>query len=174
VTGAVAHGFIKSVLFETPVLIAVMLIVGGIILLFVDRLAATPRYDNAMTLPLGVAFKTGLFQCLAMVPGVSRSGATIVGAMWLGAGRRAAAEFSFFLSMPTMAGAVAFDLYKNRHVLDAGAWNEIVVGFAVAFVSAVLVVRWLLGYLATHGFAVFAWWRIGLGSAALVALWLGY
>jgi undecaprenyl-diphosphatase len=105
---------------------------------------------------------------------VSRSGATIVGALWLGAGRRAAAEFSFFLSMPTMAGAFAYDLYKNRDVLDASALGDIAVGFAMAFVSAVLVVRWLLGYLGTHGFAVFGWWRIAVGGTALLALLAGY
>jgi undecaprenyl-diphosphatase len=116
----------------------------------------------------------GFVQCLAMVPGVSRSGATIVGAMAMGVGRRAAAEFSFFLSMPTMAGAFAYDLYKNRAVLDAGAWGEIAVGFAMAFVSAVIVVRWVLGYVARHGYQLFGWWRIAVGSAALAALLAGF
>jgi len=174
VIGVLAHDFIKTVLFESPMLISVMLILGGIVLLFVDRLAVSPRYDDAMTLPLGVAFKIGLIQCLAMIPGVSRSGATIVGALWLGAGRRAAAEFSFFLSMPTMAGAFAYDLYKNRDVLDASALGDIAVGFVMAFISAVLVVRWLLGYLGNHGFAVFGWWRIAVGVTALVALLAGH
>jgi undecaprenyl-diphosphatase len=174
VVGVLAHDLIKTVLFETPMLVAVMLILGGVVLLFVDRLATTPRYHDAMDFPLRVAFKIGLFQCLAMVPGVSRSGATIVGALWLGVGRRAAAEFSFFLSMPTMAGAFAYDLYKNRDVLDWGAMTEIAVGFAMAFVSAVLVVRLLLAYLSTHGFALFGWWRIIVGTAALAALWAGF
>lgn len=172
--GVLAHDVIKTVLFESPRLIAVMLILGGIVLLFADRLAANPRYEDAMALPLGVAFRIGVIQCLAMIPGVSRSGATIVGALLLGAGRRAAAEFSFFLSMPTMAGAFAYDLYKNRDVLDASALGDIATGFAVAFVSAVLVVRWLLGYVATHGFALFGWWRIAVGGTALVALLAGY
>ncbi|MCA3510222.1 MAG: undecaprenyl-diphosphate phosphatase [Rhodobacter sp.] len=174
VIGVLAHDVIKTVLFESPRLIAVMLILGGIVLLFADRLAANPRYEDAMALPLGVAFRIGVIQCLAMIPGVSRSGATIVGALLLGAGRRAAAEFSFFLSMPTMAGAFAYDLYKNRDVLDASALGDIATGFAVAFVSAVLVVRWLLGYVATHGFALFGWWRIAVGGTALVALLAGY
>lgn len=174
VVGVLAHDFIKSVLFETPMLIAVMLILGGIVLLFVDRLASVPRHDDAMALPLSVALKIGLFQCLAMIPGVSRSGATIVGGLWLGVGKRAAAEFSFFLSMPTMAGAFAYDLYKNVDVLDMGALNEIAVGFAMAFVSAILVVRWLLGYVSRHGYALFGWWRIIVGSAALIALLLGF
>lgn len=172
--GVLAHDFIKTVLFESPRLIAVMLILGGIVLVFVDRFAPTPRYDDAMQLPLGMALKIGFIQCLAMIPGVSRSGATIVGALMLGANKRAAAEFSFFLSMPTMAGAFAYDLYKNRDVLDSGALNEIAIGFVMAFISAVLVVRWLLGYVSRHGYALFGWWRIIVGTVALMALSLGY
>ncbi len=174
VIGVLAHDFIKTVLFETPVLIAVMLIVGGVVLLFVDRLAANPVHDDAMQLPLSMALKIGFIQCLAMIPGVSRSGATIVGALWLGASRRAAAEFSFFLSMPTMAGAFTYDLWANRDVLDTGAVGIIAVGFVAAFLSAVVVVRWLLGYVSRNGFAVFGWWRIGVGTAALLGLWAGF
>jgi undecaprenyl-diphosphatase len=172
--GVLAHDFIKTVLFESPRLIAVMLILGGIVLVFVDRFAPEPRYDDAMRLPLGMALKIGFIQCLAMVPGVSRSGATIVGALMLGASKRTAAEFSFFLSMPTMGGAFAYDLYKNRDVLDAGAVNEIVIGFIAAFVAAVLVVRWLLGYVSRHGYALFGWWRIVVGTVALGALSFGF
>ena len=128
VIGVLAHDFIKTVLFETPMLIAVMLILGGFILLVVDRIAPEPRHDDAMRFPLPMVLKIGFIQCLAMIPGVSRSGATIVGALMLGSSKRAAAEFSFFLSMPTMAGAFAYDLYKNRDVLDATALNEIAIG----------------------------------------------
>jgi undecaprenyl-diphosphatase len=174
VAGVLAHDIIKTVLFETPVLIAVMLIVGGVVLLWVDRIASAPVVDDAMDMPPGMALKIGLFQCLALFPGVSRSGATIVGALWLGAGRRAAAEFSFFLSMPTMLGAFVFDLSQNWALLDQGALTEIAVGFACAFVSAVVVVRWLLGYVSRHGFALFGWWRIIVGAVALVALGLGF
>jgi undecaprenyl-diphosphatase len=174
VIGVLAHDFIKTVLFESPKLISIMLILGGVLLLFVDRLAAAPKYEDATEFPLGMAFKIGLIQCLAMVPGVSRSGATIIGALWLGASKRAAAEFSFFLSMPTMAGAFAYDLLKNRDVLDATAINEIVVGFIVAFVAAVLVVRSLLNFVSRHGYAVFGWWRIIVGTLALTALSLGF
>ncbi len=142
--------------------------------MFVDRFAPPVKYDDAMELPLGMALKIGFIQCLAMIPGVSRSGATIVGALMLGAGKRASAEFSFFLSMPTMAGAFAYDLYKNRDVLDAGAMTEIAIGFVAAFVVAVLVVRWLLEYVSRNGFALFGWWRIIVGRLALVALLLGY
>ncbi|GHF38380.1 undecaprenyl-diphosphate phosphatase [Seohaeicola zhoushanensis] len=170
VIGVLAHDFIKTVLFETPRLIALMLLLGGFILLAVDRISPPPRHEDAMKLPLGTALAIGVIQCLAMIPGVSRSGATIVGARLLGTGRRAAAEFSFFLSMPTMAGAFAYDLYKTRHMLDASAVNEIIVGFVAAFVAAVLVVRWLLDYVSRNGFAVFGWWRIIVGGVALVAL----
>ncbi|WP_373945899.1 undecaprenyl-diphosphate phosphatase [Paracoccus marcusii] len=170
VIGAMAHGFIKTVLFETPMLVAVMLILGGFVLLWVDRRAATPRYTRAEDIPLSMAFRIGLFQCLAMIPGVSRSGATIVGALLMGADKRSAAEFSFFLAMPTMLGAFSLDLWQNRAVLDAGAINDIAVGFITAFLAAVVVVRWLLGYVSQHGYGLFAWWRIIVGSLALLAL----
>ncbi|WP_431356748.1 undecaprenyl-diphosphate phosphatase [Paracoccus marinaquae] len=170
VVGVAAHDIIKTVLFETPMLIAAMLILGGIILLFVDRWARHPQYFRAEDFPLAMAFKIGLIQCLAMIPGVSRSGATIVGALLLGADKRSAAEFSFFLSMPTMLGAFAYDLYKNRDVLDAAALGDIAIGFACAFVTAVLVVRWLLGYVSQKGYALFAWWRIIVGALAMLAL----
>jgi len=172
VLGVALHGIIKTVLFETPVLIASMLVLGGIVLLWVDQRPETPRYRDAMDFPLPMAFRVGLIQCLALVPGVSRSGATIVGALLLGADKRSAAEFSFFLSMPTMAGAFAFDLFKNRDVLGGEDIALIAVGFVSAFISAVLVVRSLLGFVSRRGFAVFAWWRIVVGSTALVALWM--
>lgn len=174
VIGALAHDVIKAVLFESPLLIAVMLVLGGVVLVWVDRLPLVSRYDDAMRLPLGMALKIGFIQCLAMVPGVSRSGATIVGALALGASKRAAAEFSFFLSMPTMAGAFAFDLWKNRDVLDAAALNEIAIGFVAAFIAAMFVVRGLLSYVSRHGYALFGWWRIILGTAVLLAIAAGY
>lgn len=168
--GMLAHDIVKRVLFESPVLIAVMLILGGIVLLFADRLATDPRFDEAEDIPVRAALGIGVIQCLAMIPGVSRSGATIVGALALGASKRAAAEFSFFLSMPTMAGAFAFDLFKNRNVLDATAFGSVAIGFVAAFITAVFVVRWVLGYISAHGYAFFAWWRIIVGSLSLLAL----
>jgi undecaprenyl-diphosphatase len=170
VIGVLAHDFIKTVLFETPMLIAVMLIVGGVVLLIVDRMQLAVRYDNAMDFPPALAFKIGLLQCLAMIPGVSRSGATIVGAMLLGTDKRSAAEFSFFLAIPTMAGAFSYDLYKNWSILQAGDIANIVVGFVTAFIAAVIVVRYLLDYVSRHGFAVFGWWRIIVGGVALGAM----
>ena len=174
VVGLLAHDFIKTVLFETPVLIAVMLILGGFVLVVIDRLAPAPRHDQALGLPLGKSLAIGFCQCLALVPGVSRSGATIVGALLMGVEKRAAAEFSFLLSLPTMGAAVAYDLYKNRDVLDFGAVWEIAIGFVVAFVTAIVVVRWVLQYIGRHGYALFGWWRIIVGSLALAALWQGF
>ena len=170
VIGFLAYDFIKTVLFETPMLIAVMLILGGFVLLFVDRMARNPRFHRAEDIPVATALKIGLIQCLAMIPGTSRSGSTIVGALLLGTDKRSAAEFSFFLAMPTMAGAFAYDLYKNRDILDAAALGNVAVGFVCAFVSAVFVVRWLLGYVSARGYGLFAWWRIIVGIVALVGL----
>jgi undecaprenyl-diphosphatase len=172
--GVLAHDIIKTVLFETPALIAVMLILGGVVLLFLERIAPPEVVGDAMAMPPSKALAIGAIQCLAMVPGVSRSGATIVGARMLGASRRAAAEFSFFLSMPTMAGAFAFDLWKSRHMLDTTAMTEIVVGFVAAFVTAVLVVRWVLDFVSRRGFAIFGWWRIIVGTLALAGLALSH
>lgn len=172
VIGVQAHGFIKRVLFDSPLIIATALIVGGFILLFVDRMAVNPRYHRAEDFPLPVAFGIGVVQCLAMIPGVSRSGATIVGALLLGADKRSAAEFSFFLSIPTMLGAFVYDLMKNRELLDAAALSDIAVGFAAAFIAGLLVVRWLLGYVSRNGYALFAWWRIVAGAIVFAVYFL--
>ena len=170
VVGAFAHKFIKSVLFESPMLISIMLILGGIVLLLVDRMTLRPRYAEVTDLPPSLSLKIGLCQCIAMVPGGSRSGATIVGALLMGVEKRAAAEFSFYLAMPTMAGAFAYDLYKNWSSLDAAAVSSIALGFVVAFMSGVVVVRYLLDYVSRHGFQLFGWWRIIVGGLSLGAL----
>jgi undecaprenyl-diphosphatase len=174
VVGAALHGFIKGVLFETPILICIMLILGGFVLLAVDRFAITPRYVDAMSFPPGLAFKIGLFQTIAMIPGVSRSGATIVGGLLLGADKRSAAEFSFFLAIPTMAGAFALDLYKNWSTMDVSNATPIVIGFITAFIAAIFVVRVLLEFVSRHGYAPFGWWRIAVGLAGLAGLYAGY
>ena len=172
VIGALAHDFIKNVLFETPALICVMLIIGGVALLFIDRMELDPVHREAMRYPPGLAFRIGLFQCLALVPGVSRSGATIAGALLMGCDKRSAAEFSFFLAMPTMAGAFTYDLYKNRDILSFDDAMLIVLGFVSAFIAALIVVRSLLEFVSRHGFTPFAWWRIVVGIAGLIGLWL--
>jgi undecaprenyl-diphosphatase len=160
------------VLFETPKLICIMLILGGVVLLAVDRMALTPRYGDIMEFPLPVYLKIGLFQCLALIPGTSRSGATIVGSLLMGVEKRAAAEFSFFLAMPTMAGAFAYDLFKNRDVLSAADLPIIATGFIAAFVMALIVVRYLLDYVSRHGYALFGWWRLVVGTVGLIALFV--
>jgi len=171
VIGALAHGFIKDYLFN-PLLVCYMLIAGGLVLLAVDAMPLEKRYRNCYVFPLPMCAKIGLFQCLAMVPGVSRSGATIVGAMLMGADKRAAAEFSFFLAMPTMAGAFAYDLFKNYDVLTGNDALLIVLGFVSAFVVGVFVVRYLLDFVSSRGFAPFAYWRIIVGALGLVGLYV--
>jgi len=170
--GVALHGFIKTVLFETPMLICIMLVLGGLVLLWIDRRPLNPVYTDVMDYPLSLCLKIGLFQCLALVPGTSRSGATIVGALLMGTDKRSAAEFSFFLAMPTMAGAFAYDLYKNRNVLSMDDAAVIGAGFVMAFISAVFVVRYLLDFVSRHGFAPFAWWRIAVGLAGMAGLLL--
>ncbi len=161
-----------DVLLNTPVIICISLILGGIILLAVDRMALTPSIHRVEEIPPLMALKIGLCQCLAMIPGVSRSGATIVGAMLMGTDKRTAAEFSFFLAMPTMAGAFAFKLWKSWGSLSADDAFAITLGFIVAFISGVIVVRKLLDYVSHYGFSVFGWWRILVGTAGLVGLFL--
>ena len=172
VIGALAHDFIKTVLFETPMLICIVLIIGGVILYVIDRLPLTPRYTDVMDYPPSLALKIGFCQCLAMIPGTSRSGATIAGALLMGTDKRSAAEFSFFLAMPTMLGAFTLDLYKNRAALNVDDVTVIAIGFFAAFVSALLVVRSLLDFVSRRGFAPFAIWRIVVGTAGLIGLWL--
>jgi undecaprenyl-diphosphatase len=171
VIGAVLHGFIKGVLFNVWI-VCISLIIGGGVLLWIDRLELKPRFHDATKFPLLTYLIIGFAQCLAMVPGVSRSGATIVSAMLLGADKRSAAEFSFYLAMPTMAGAFAYDLYKNIGQMGGSNWLIVVVGFAVSFVAAFLVVKSFLDYVTSHGFSLFAWWRIVIGALGLVALGL--
>jgi undecaprenyl-diphosphatase len=172
VIGAAAGSFIKAVLFN-PWIVCITLIVGGAVLLWVDRLDLRPRYNDVMEFSLPMYLAIGVCQCLAMIPGVSRSGATIVSAMLLGADRRSAAEFSFWLAMPTMAGAFAYDLYKSGAHLSGNNEIIIAVGFATSFVFGWIVVKTFLGYVSRHGFGLFAWWRIIVGAVALAALVMG-
>ena len=170
--GALAYGVIKTVLFNVWVVCAT-LVIGGVVLLWIDRLELKPRYHDATKFSLPMYLGVGLIQCLSMIPGVSRSGATIVGAMLFGADKRAATEFSFWLAMPTMVGAFAFEAYKSKAQLGGGNVLIIAIGFAVSFVCGWFVVKTLLGYVSRHGFALFAWWRIAVGAIGLVALALG-
>jgi len=172
IIGLLAHKTIKTIFFESPALICSTLLIGGIILLIVDKINLKTRFHNAEEFPFSMCLVIGLCQCIAMIPGVSRSGATIVGALLSGADKRSAAEFSFFLAMPTMMGAFILDLYKNFHVITSHDLAYIGVGFIFAFISALIVVKSLLDYVSRHGFTPFAWWRIIVGSIGLCALYL--
>jgi undecaprenyl-diphosphatase len=170
VIGALAYGIIKSYLFDVRV-VCVSLIIGGFILLWIDRLNLKPRYHEATGFTLPMYFGIGVFQCFSMIPGVSRAGATIVGAMLFGADRRSAAEFSFWLAMPTMVGAFAYEAYKDRAELAHANVTAIAVGFVFSFIFGWIVVKTFLHYVQRHSFALFAWWRIVVGSVGIFALY---
>ncbi len=173
VLGVLLHDTIKTVLFS-PWVVVCTLVAGGVLILLIEgRLRPAPRHLDAERLPLPLALKVGFCQALAMVPGVSRSGATILGGVLLGVERRAAAEFSFFLAIPTMLAATAYDLYKVGPELATGDLLTIAVGFLVAMATAMLVVRALLAFLARHTFRIFGWYRIAAGLA-MAAVLLAY
>jgi undecaprenyl-diphosphatase len=169
VIGVAAHKYIKELL-ENPVVVAVALIVGGFAILVIEHFAQRPRIKSVDDVGLRTALFVGICQCLAMIPGVSRSGATIMGARVLRVDRATAAEFSFFLAIPTMLGAGVYDLYKNWATLDWHGSGLIALGFVVAFFSALVVVEAFVRFISRHGFGVFAWYRIALGALALVLL----
>jgi undecaprenyl-diphosphatase len=172
VVGLLVGKYIKEVLFN-PWVVCFSLIVGGAVLLWVDQLDHDPHEHDATRFPLLTYLWIGVAQCLAMIPGVSRSGASIVAAMLLGADKRAAAEFSFFLAIPTMVGAFAYDFYKSRADMTTDHLGIIAIGFVVSFITAIIVVRMFLSYVTSRGFALFAWWRVIVGTLGLVALAMG-
>ncbi|KQY97876.1 UDP pyrophosphate phosphatase [Pseudolabrys sp. Root1462] len=171
VIGVIAGGYIKTYLFDVRI-VCITLIIGGFVLLLVDRMNLKPRYFESTGFSLPMYFLIGICQCFAMIPGVSRSGATIVGAMMFGADRRSAAEFSFWLAMPTMVGAFAYEAFKSRHELANGNMLAIAVGFIFSFIFGWIVVKTFLSYVQRHSFALFAWWRIVLGTLGVVAIYL--
>ena len=174
-----ALGFILikhiEALLGNATVVAVALIVGGIAILVIERLVKDGKIVGVAEMPVGTAIGIGIIQCLAMIPGVSRSGATIMGALSLNVERRTAAEFSFFLAIPTMVGATTLELAKHHDTLLAGAsgigFGTVAIGFVVSFLVALVVVRVFVHYISRHGFAPFAWYRIVAGVAALA--WLG-
>lgn len=173
IIGFLLHDFIKNVLFS-PMVVCASLVLGGIAILIIERWKPEPRFAAVEDLSPMTSLKIGIFQCVAMVPGVSRSGATILGALLLGVERKTAAEFSFFLAIPTMLGATALDLWKARDVLNPDDSAVIAVGFVAAFISAIVVVRWLVGFVSHHGFSVFGWYRIVFGTLlAGYFIWIG-
>jgi undecaprenyl-diphosphatase len=171
VIGLIVGKYLK--LLFNPWVICFSLIVGGAILLWVDQLDHDPHEHDATKFPLMTYLIIGFAQCLAMIPGVSRSGASIVAAMMLGADKRAAAEFSFFLAIPTMIGAFAYDFYKNRAEMNADHIGIVAIGFVVSFITALIVVKTFLAYVTRNGFTLFAWWRVIVGTLGLVALAMG-
>jgi undecaprenyl-diphosphatase len=170
IIGFLAHGFIKSVLFS-PLVVAVMLIVGGILILIIERAKPEPSTHHVDDMTPKQALLVGLCQAIAMIPGTSRSGATMMGSLLMGIDRKCAAEFSFLLAIPTMLAATAYDLYKNWHYLSADDAMLIGTGFTSAFVSAFLAVRWLMRFLSNHSFVPFAYYRIAFGIVMLVWLY---
>jgi undecaprenyl-diphosphatase len=171
--GLAAGGFIKAHLFK-PVPVALAFIIGGVIILLVDRGQRTSRIESTQSMSALDALKVGLAQCFALIPGTSRSGATIIGGMLFGMSRRAATEFSFFLAVPTLIAAGAYDAWKNRGLFSAGDIGMWAVGLVASFVSAFVVIRWLIRYVASHDFRWFAWYRIAFGVLVLLTAWLGW
>jgi undecaprenyl-diphosphatase len=175
VVGASLHKLITGEFFENIRLICWALIIGAIGLWAIDRFAPRPRHFEADHYPLPTSFGIGLFQCLAIIPGMSRSGSTIFGAMLLRCDKRSAAEFTFFLAIPTMVGAFALDLVKQRHEIAAAhAWGLIALGFVVSFVVALAVVKTFIGFVGRYGLGPFVWWRLLVGIAGLIALSRGW
>ena len=170
VLGATLHGTITEVLFN-PFVVSVALIVGGVVIILIEWLRPTPTIESVPEIGPLAALLIGFGQVLAMVPGTSRSGATIITALLIGVDRRTAAEFSFILAIPTMLAATAFSLFKARHELEWAGLGQIGVGFLAAFLVALVTVRAVLAVISRIGFTPFGWYRIGLGAAML--LWLG-
>jgi undecaprenyl-diphosphatase len=167
-TANVMLGFLPALF--NPWVVSVALVVGGLVILAIERFVGRGEVRSVDDFPFSLSLKIGLLQCLAMIPGVSRSGATIMGARLLGVQPAAAAEFSFFLAVPTMAAATAYDLYKNWSSLTWEGGGLIITGFVVAFLCAMLVVRSVIAFINRYGFVPFAWYRIVIGGAMLVLL----
>ena len=166
VIGAFAYKIIKTLLFS-PWVVSATLILGGIAIILIERNLPAVRHEKIDEFGPGLAIKIGFAQVVSMIPGVSRAGATIMGAMLMGVDRRTATEFSFFLAIPTMVAATFYDLYKNRALLSLDDLQVIAIGFVVAFLSALIVVRALIGFVGRHGFGPFAWYRIVVGALML-------
>ena len=173
VLGLLFGKIIKQYLFHA-VPVALAFIVGGVIILLVDRRNRPARIENTRDMTWLDALKVGCAQCFALIPGTSRSGATIIGGMLFGLSRKAATEFSFFLAVPTLIAAGAYDSWKHRELFSASDLGMWAVGFIVSFVSAFLVIRWLIRYVASHDFRWFAWYRIAFGIVVLLTAYFSW
>ena len=169
VFGFIFHHYITEHLFNARV-VSVSLVIGGIAILLVEKYKPSTKIANLDDIPVSTALAIGLFQTLSLIPGVSRSGATIMGALIVGVERKVATEFSFFLAIPIIFVAGFYDIFKHRHELTSDSISLLVLGFCLAFVCALVVVKWLLGYLTRHGFIPFAWYRIIVGSLVFALL----
>ncbi|MET0270443.1 MAG: undecaprenyl-diphosphate phosphatase [Sphingomonas sp.] len=167
--GLVVYKAIKAMM-ESPVIVAVALIVGGVAILLIERTVRDARIHSVEEMGWRTALGIGVIQCLSMIPGISRSGATIMGALMLRVERRTAAEYSFFLAVPVMLAASAKELWEQRDTLGGNDWGAIALGFGVSFVVALVVIRAFIAIVSRHGFAPFAWYRIVAGTVALI--WL--
>jgi len=175
VLGLIFSDLIDDML-ESPMTVAISLVIGGVILLFVDRWFNNPTIDDSDDVSYGTALKIGFYQCLAMIPGTSRSGASIVGGMTQKLSRKAAAEFSFFLAVPTMLGATGkklLDFFQDGGSLTSHEVNMLIVGNVVGFLVAILAIKSFIGFLTKHGFRVFGWYRIIVGAAIIILLLSG-
>jgi len=173
VLGLAFSKYIKSYLFHA-VPVALAFIIGGVIILLVEKRSFQPRVESTQAMTWLDALKVGIAQCFALIPGTSRSGATIIGGMLFGLSRKAATEFSFFLAVPTLVAAGLYDLWKHRDMLSAADAPIFGVGMVVSFVCAFVVIRWLIRYVATHDFKPFAWYRIAFGLVVLLTAYLGW
>ena len=172
IVGLLFHDFIKTVLFS-PTIVCVSLVIGGFALIALERWAPQPKSHDAMAFDWKTSLGIGLWQCLSIIPGVSRSGATIVGGLLQGVDKKAAAEFSFFLAIPTMVGAFALDFWESRDLMTADFLPILAIGFVVSFLSGLVIVKTLIDFVGKHGFAPFAWWRIAVGVLGLALIWTG-
>lgn len=168
--GAGLHSFIKNTLYD-PMVIVVSLILGGVFILLFEKKLGPVKTENIDDITPRQALMIGVCQSIALIPGISRSGATIMGSLGLGLSRTAATEFSFFLAIPVMFCAVVYDLFTNWDALETNDVGLMVAGLAASFITALIVVKTVVGFISRHGFAVFAWYRIALGLAALVIFW---
>ena len=173
VLGLAFGSFIKQILFK-PVPVALAFIAGGVIILFVEKGSLKSRIETTRSMTWLDALKVGVAQCVALIPGTSRAGATIIGGMLFGLSRPAATEFSFFLAVPTLCAAGTWDLWHNRALFSADDIGMFAVGIAVSFASAFVVIRWLIRYVATHDFRPFAWYRIVFGAVVLLTAHFGW
>ena len=165
---------LKAALFN-PTVVAISLIVGGLVIFWADRQPHVTRYAEAEDIDLKTAMIIGVIQCLALIPGTSRSGSTIIGSLFLGVSRKASAEFSFFLGIPVLVGAGLLDLAKNHAILTSTQdWGIMAIGTVVSFVFAMIFIKWLVNWVSNRDFTIFAWWRIGVGVLVLIAGALGY